>query len=257
MDKIDLSNCWQLTAGGVTAGDYFAQQLQIIRRAVASRCQTVAHTDTVDRYTSLATSFNAELAGRFPFAPVFSFNPALGAADPNQVRLFLTEYGPDLPALQKQFESGGADSEVGRAAEMFLTQLGAVQNAFAPMLADPAGNTPLSYQVDVDFFTNPEAAQAQNQVIDAIISVGNQRASSMFGASRIVWTNGQPLRVELRWATNAPMVPNASIRQSWPRINGLSAIFDFSGNWSLLRLIRRRRRAVPTSIRCRTAVRRS
>jgi type VI secretion system protein ImpL len=238
MDKIDLSNCRQLTADGAVAGDYFAQQLQIIRRTVASRCQTVVHTDTADRYTSLATSFNAELAGRFPFAPVVSFTPALGAAEPNQVRLFLTEYGPDLPALQKQFEAGGTYSEAGRAAEVFLTQLGAVQNAFAPMLADPAGNTPLSYQVDIEFFTNPEAARAQNQVIDAVISAGNQRASSMFGASRIVWTNGQPLRVELRWATNAPMVPNASARQSWPRINGLSAIFDFSSNWSLLRLIR-------------------
>jgi type VI secretion system protein ImpL len=238
MDKIDLSNCGQLTAGGAIAGDYFAQTLQIIRMAVARRCRTVVHTDTVDRYTSLSTSFNAGLAGRFPFAPVVSFNPALGAADPNQVRLFLAEYGPDLPALQKQFGSGGAVGGAGQGAEIFLTQIGAVQNAFGPMLADPAGNTPLSYQVDVEFFTNPEAARAQNQVIDAVVSAGNQRASSMFGTSRIVWTNGQPLRVELRWATNAPMVPNPSARQSWPRINGLSAIFDFSGNWSLLRLIR-------------------
>jgi type VI secretion system protein ImpL len=42
----------------------------------------------------------------------------------------------------------------------------------------------------------------------------------------------------LRWATNAPMVPDASVHQAWPRINGLSAGFDFSGNWALLRLIR-------------------
>jgi type VI secretion system protein ImpL len=238
MDKIDLSNCRQLTADGAIAGDYFAQQLQIIRLTVARRCGTVVHTDTVDRYTNLVTSFNAELAGRFPFAPAISFTPALGAADPNQVRLLLTEYGPDLPALQKQFEIGGAYGQAGRAAEVFLTQLGAVQNAFAPMLADPAGNTPLSYQVDIEFFTNPEAAPVQNQVIDAIVSAGNQRASSMNGTSRIVWTNGQPLRVELRWAKNAPMVPDASRRQSWPHINDFSAIFDFTGNWALLRLIR-------------------
>ncbi len=95
------------------------------------------------------------------------------------------------------------------------------------MLADPSGNTPLSYQVDIEFFTNPAAARGQNQVIDAAVSAGNQRASSMNGTSRIVWTNGQPLRVELRWATNAPMVPDASVHQPWPRINGLSAEFDF------------------------------
>jgi type VI secretion system protein ImpL len=238
MDKIDLSNCRQLTADGAIAGNYFAEQLQIIRRAVASRCGNVVHTDTIDRYTSLATRFNENLAGRFPFASLVSPAPALGAADPSQVRAFLAEFSADLPALQKQFENGGAHGAAGRAAEMFLTQLGAVQNAFAPMLADPSGNTPLSYQVDIGFFTNPEAAPAQNQVIDAVVSAGNQRASSMFGTSQIVWTNGQPLRVELRWATNAPMVPNASAPQSWPRINGQSVIFDFTGNWALLRLVR-------------------
>jgi type VI secretion system protein ImpL len=236
MDKIDLSNCRQMTADGSFAGDYFAQQLQIIRRTIAGRCRSTVHAGTNSRYASLANDFNSQLAGRFPFAPVTSLAPALGAADPNQVRVFLMEYGPDLPALQAQFASG-AFGQAGSAAEMFLTQLAAVQSAFTPMLADPSGNTPLSYQVDVDFFTNPEAAQAQNQVLDAIVSVGNQRASSMSGTSRIVWTNGQPLRVELRWAKNAPMVPKASPGQSWPRIDDLGAIFDFSGNWALLRLI--------------------
>jgi type VI secretion system protein ImpL len=238
MDKIDLSNCRQLTADGAMAGDYFAQQLQIIRQAVASRCHIVVHTDSIDRYTSLATRFNAQLAGRFPFAPAVSLTPALGAADPNQVRAFLTEFGADLPALQKQFENGGPYGAAGQPAEVFLTQLLAVQTAFAPMLADPSGNTPLSYQVDVGFFTNPAEAKAQNQVIDAAVIAGNQRASSMNGTSQIVWTNGQPLRVELLWATNAPMMPDASVHQAWPRIDGLNAGFDFGGTWALLRLIR-------------------
>lgn len=243
MDKIDLSNCPEMTSGGNVSGDYFAEQLQNIRRAIASRCGTVADADAADRYTSLSTRFNAQLAGRFPFAPVASLNSAassaaLGAADPNEVRRFLLEYGPDLPTLQAQFQSGGSQGEAERAAEVFLTQLRDVQTAFAPMLADPSGNTPLSYQIDVEFFTNPAAARAQNQVIDAAVIAGNQRAGSMSGSSRLVWTNGQPLRVELRWATNAPMVPDASVRQSWPRINGLSAEFDFGGNWALLHLVR-------------------
>jgi type VI secretion system protein ImpL len=241
MDKIDLSNCRQSVAGG-GGGDYFAQQLQSLKRAIANRCATVTHTNTMDRYTSLSTSFNAQLAGRFPFAPVagpVSAGPglALGAADPSEVRWFFQEFGADLPALQARFQSADANDEAGSAAEVFLTQLIAVQAALMPMLADPAGNTPLSYQVDVAFFTNPETARAQNQVIDATVNTGNQRASSLNGTSRIVWTNGQPLNVRLRWATNAPMVPDASGRQSRPRINGLGADFDFGGNWALLRLI--------------------
>ncbi|HEY2539692.1 MAG TPA: hypothetical protein VGI28_09390, partial [Stellaceae bacterium] len=238
MDKIDLSNCQQLNAAGGAGGDYFAEQLRSLRQAIASRCRSVVHGDTTDRYTNLSTTFNAQLASRFPFAPVagpISAGPGftLGAADPNEVRRFLLEYGPDLASLQAQFQSRGSYS----AARVFLTQLLAVQMAFAPMLADPSGNTPLSYQVDIGFLTNPEAARSQNQVIDATVSTGGQRASSLDGTSRIVWTNGQPLHVRLRWAANAPMIPDASARRQWPRINGLNADFDFGDNWALLRLV--------------------
>jgi type VI secretion system protein ImpL len=142
-----------------------------------------------------------------------------------------------LPVLEAQFQSGGSYGEAGRAAEVLLSQLEGIRTAFAPMLADPTGNVPLSYQVDVEFFTNPTAGNGQNQVLDAAVSAGNQRASSLGGTSRIVWTTGQPLRVELRWAANAPMIPDAAAHHPWPRISGLIAQFDFSGTWSLLRLI--------------------
>ncbi len=242
MDKIDLSNCRQLNLGGSSAGNYFAEQLQIIRRAIESRCGTVVRVNTTDRYASLSAIFNAQLAGRFPFGPVASPASAgtstmLGAADPNQVRSFFAEYGPDLPSLQAQFQSGGAYGEAGRAVERFLGQLLAVDTAFAPMLADPSGNTPLSYQIDIAFLTNSGSARDQNQVIDAAVGAGSQWASLMSGTSRIVWTNGQPLRVDLRWAANAPTVPDASARRQWPRIDGLNAEFNFNGNWALLRLI--------------------
>lgn len=241
MDKIDLSNCRQLNIGGSAAADYFAEQLQSIRRAVASRCGAAVHIDTTDRYTSLATTFNAQLAGRFPFAPLAGPEAngpglALGEADPNEVRRFLLDYGQDLPVLEAQFQSGGSYGEAGRAAEVFLSQLEGVRSAFAPMLADPTGNAPLSYQVDVEFFTNATAASGQNQVLDAAVSTGNQRASSLAGTSRIVWITGHPLRVELRWAANAPMIPDATAHPS-PRISGLIVQFDFSGSWSLLHLI--------------------
>jgi type VI secretion system protein ImpL len=241
MDKIDLSNCRQLSVGGTAGTDYFAAQLQSIKQAIAGRCRSVVRTDTVGSYAKLAAAFNSELAGRFPFgalaAPAAAVGPRLGAADPSDVRQFFLEFGPDLAALQEQFQSAGSYGEDSQAVATFLTNLVAVRDAFAPMLADPSGHTPLSYQVDVTFFTNPAAARGQNQVIDAALIIGNQSASSMNETSRIVWTNGQPLRVRLRWAANAPMVPNGSIRSQWPRITGRDADFNFTHNWALLRLV--------------------
>ena len=243
MDKINLSNCQELNAGYGAAGNYFAEQLQNIRRAILSRCGTLIHADTADLYASLSTIFNRQIAGRFPFAPTASpaavgTGAVLGAADPRDVRSFFMKYGPALPSLRAQFQSSGNNGQASRAAEVFLTELRAVDAVFAPMLADPSGQTPLSYQVDITFFTNPGSARGQNQVIDAAVSTGSQRASSMNGTSRIVWTNGQPMRVDLRWAANAPMVPDAIPGHQWPYIAGRNAEFDFSGNWALLRLIR-------------------
>ena len=239
MDKIDLANCRQMTTAG-GAGDYFAEQLAAIKGAIAGRCARLIHTNTSDRYASLSATFNAELAGRFPFAPltpapVAANGLALGAADPQSVRSFFLDYGPDLPALQARFQS--ARDGTGRAIEAFLNRLSAVRAAFMPMLADPSGKTPLSYQVNISFFTNPKAARAQNQVLDATLGIGNLTASSLNGPSQIVWTNGQPLDVRLRWAANAPLAPDASRRQLMPSVSGLDANFDYGGNWALLRLL--------------------
>jgi type VI secretion system protein ImpL len=241
MDKIDLSNCRQLTVGGGTGGDYFAEQLRNIRQAIASRCVSVVRTDTRGRYANLSARFNSKLAGRFPFSSLAASSapasPSLGAAEPSNVRGFFAEFGPDLAALQAQFQTAGTYGADSPGIAPFLADLVAVQTAFAPMLSDPSGHTPLSYQVDVSFFTNPAAGRGQNQVLDAAIIVGTQRASSMNGTSRIVWTNGDSLRVRLRWAANAPMVPDGSARSQWPRITGLDADFAFADNWALLRLI--------------------
>ena len=66
MDHIDLANCGQAAAGG-NGSDWFAEQLGNIRAAVANRCHGAAYSDLVGQYGDLATTFNRDLAGRFPF----------------------------------------------------------------------------------------------------------------------------------------------------------------------------------------------
>ncbi|MGB7951962.1 MAG: hypothetical protein WCH75_30105, partial [Candidatus Binatia bacterium] len=61
--------------------------------------------------------------------------------------------------------------------------------------------------------------------------------SSFDPKRQIMWTEGEPIKVSLRWANNAPLIPEASLSDNGPVINGVTAEFPYDGEWSLLRLL--------------------
>ncbi len=239
MDKIDLSNCRQMTTDGAFASDYFAQQLQIIRRTIASRCRSTVHAGTTSRYTSLAADFNAQLAGRFPFAPVPASLRRLAPPTRTKSASFSTEYGPDLPALEAQFASGAPFGQARqRRRDIFdPTRRGSERirpNARRPEPATRRSPTrSMSSSSPIPRRRRPRTKSSTPSSSPAISAPVRclARPGSCGPTGNRCGSNCAGRRTH-RWCPTPPL------GQSSPRINGLSAIFDFSGNWALLRLIR-------------------
>ena len=61
----------------------------------------------------------------------------------------------------------------------------------------------------VEFRTNIGSDPGANQVAETTIQFGQQQLSSFAAAKSAAWSNGQPVRVLLRWAENAPTIPVA------------------------------------------------
>lgn len=234
MNRVDLANCDQITAGTQVGSDWFAAQLGNIGRLVRTRCNQLSHGESVASYDDLAATFNRDLAGRFPFGAVTGPD-----AEPADVKGFYSQFGAGLAGLKQRL--AGISSYADAGASAFIDQLIAVQTALAPMLADPALNTPLTYNVTFDFRTNVGSDPGANQILESIAQFGPQKLSSYGPSQAIAWSNGQDVTISFVWAKDAPNVPTSVGSASQPRVNGLTASYTWGGPWALLRMIAARR----------------
>jgi Domain of unknown function (DUF4440) len=205
-----------------------------------SRWQLLSHT-TISvteaagndaQYEKLREDFYVTLAGRFPFG-----SDRAASADPGAVQSFFETYGPALAPLRARLEAERPGSE----AAAVIGQLQRVQTALAPMLAGPG---PLSYVVDVAFFTDPTLAKGQRQIVEGRLgTTPADEAKIPHGARDFTWAMGQPVRLSLRWALNAPSLPIESITdpagECRPPAGGGVANVRIDDTWALLRLIAR------------------
>ncbi|TVR80625.1 MAG: hypothetical protein EA405_10505 [Rhodospirillales bacterium] len=237
MDEITLDNCQARTQVVGRPRDYFEEQEQSLRRALASRCARIQQQQAVTAYGAIRDEFNQRLAGRFPFVGLgLGVDPSAALmaprADPGQVRRFFARFDEAAENAQAQL-GGGARA---RAATAFLSQLAAVRDALAPMLVAPGVDMPLSYQLDLAFRTNPSQDRGGNQVLEWIFEVADRRVTSFQAAPTITWTYGEPVRVSLRWARNAPQVPAPS-GAAGPVVQDTTATFSYTDPWAVLSLI--------------------
>jgi type VI secretion system protein ImpL len=233
IDKLQRRDCARARSFSTRSTDYFAAQQAAISARVIGHCRLAAAGSTEAQFGQLREAFNATLAGRFPFAS----DADAPAADLGEVQAFFGQFGATLQPLKDDIDITPSFGSSGRAASATLTQLIRVQSALAPML-DAAGPAPLTYRVGVNFFSDPDLAQGQEQVIEASIGTPAGRALARGSAREFVWNNGQPLLARFRWAINAPSIPRTGGKCT-PQPEGNLASFRVDGDWALLRLLRR------------------
>lgn len=231
MDKTDPSHCEALSAAGPNpAGDFFSARLDELRGNLARRCSELALLRVRDRYARLQALFNETLAGRFPFAA--DALPQTPRAESAAVRRFFWLLAQDPPPPHAAIEAAA-----GPTAAAFVDALGASRKALAPMLAEPTLDLPLVYEVEAEFRTNPSQDRAGNQIIEWTLDLGgDQHLSSQEPGRKAVWSAGQPVRLSVRFARNAPSVPVASAQGRY-RVDGAVATWEARDPWALLSLV--------------------
>lgn len=229
MDQIDPGRCDGL-AGPPAGIDLFGRQLDELKAAIGKRCGELGGERVRRVYGRIHDLFNDTLAGRFPFAA--DPRPATPRADPAAVRRFFFSL-----AQEKAPPRAALDVAVGRRGGVFLTSLGEAQRALSPMLVDPTLEAPLVYEVEAEFRTNGARDQGGNQIIEWVLDLGaDQRLSSAEPKKKAVWATGQPVRLTVRFARNAPGMPAPDPRGRY-KVDGMSATWEAADPWALLSLM--------------------
>ncbi len=260
MNEITSSNFRKkMTPEVLTArsSDFFLMQRNQLRRMVYDRCQQLAYANVVDRYRMMETVFNTRLAGRFPFSAADA--PTDHTADPAGIREFYTVYDANAADVTATLGPLAASESDVAPVLAFLRQMAAVRRVFAGYLGagnkasafpaftavvDAQGNPqpPVpGFDLDIAFRVNRAKEVGGNQIIDWALSIGDQ--VFRFGGATHTgqWQYGQPVRLALRWAKDAPEHPVFAGEGKGIRISDDTVRYRFDGPWALLRMLARYR----------------
>jgi type VI secretion system protein ImpL len=212
--------------------DYFALENAQLHRALALRCQALSNESFERSYSQLATRFNRDLAGRFPFAPLES--SSLLEADPQLVAAVIGQHDVFDDQL-----AGAADASV--EAHIFLSQLQAARPWFASLLSTATAGQLPSLDIVPAFRVDREQEIAGNQIIDWSLQIDADVIHASEPERKLHWNVGDPVRLSLRWAKDAPYLPAPAGNQPHSGydliVSGDTVTYTFKDPWSLLRMI--------------------
>ena len=197
--------------------------------------QQITNRDAYSSYESLRDRFNRQLGGRYPFGGLDAPD-----AEPADVKAFFADYAAHASALKSAL--GMSKDPRATDARKFLAQL----DKSALFLSDSllAGEPSQPLMLDPAFRLMPMAAPGSEQVVSWKLESG-QRASMYPGraATGLEWNLGQPIRLDLVWASGSawrPEEPKMALTPDYTVV-GRTASFSADGAWALLRFIERHR----------------
>lgn len=239
LDEVRLDNCETKLAGAenIQSGDFFLYRRDLIRRQLLERCQTLMGAAVQADYGRMAESFNTKLAGHYPFVAGGSDPDVEEEADPDELALFLRDYGPVADRLNPILASRAKTRTDLRSAARFVEAVTRMQAFLAPFAAPDAGRPPEagSYEVSADFRVNRQREQGANQIIEWVLQVGGGQLYNGPERQTATWRPGEPVTLRLRWAKDGAEAPLAL--DGGPGVEDRTAIFGYGGRWALLRLL--------------------
>lgn len=228
---MSYDNCRKLLVAykpETAANDFFAARRRHLERDAKARCDNRSEADAYAQYRDLATRFNRELAGRYPFAEADAPDGA-----PDAVRAFFADYDARREALGTALAD--LDGKRWQGVHAFVEQLDGAAAFFRAGLTAPDGPKPM--RLDIGFRALPKQSPGTEQIVYWRLVSGPRAAVHPNGAASLEWPVGEVLALELQWAEQSAFRPVGDPSQRDLVVEGRSASFVALGDWALLRLL--------------------
>jgi type VI secretion system protein ImpL len=237
MPKVGTANCNAASAPQLRSRTFFAVSLNELSTQLSGRCYEVAGSSANARYAELARYFNQRLAGHYPFAEGLPRSQDR-EADPEDVRAFFGLYDK-TQALVRAMPNDAAPWVP--AARKFIGDMAAVRGFFAPFLDAEKPVPAPSFDVEATFRILREREIEGDQIIAWTLQVGDQTVTNRDKSKKLRWTVGDPLRLSLRWANEAPRIPMLPSPQRGVSVTDRTVSYNYTNQWSLVSALIERR----------------
>lgn len=237
---LQTGNCNKILAAyqsPALGNDLFSSHRQQLEKSVQMRCKGERYAQAQSAYLAIATRFNRELAGRYPFGALEAEDASLAT-----VKAFFSDYNTQRDALVKLVT--GLNDSYWSDVRRFLGQLDDVGKFLGGNLipADSAASSDSNdalLHLNVNFKAMPTAATGSDQISRMSLLSGSKDITFPNGGNSMEWQYGQPLVLDLSWANLSLWRPAYAVKVTDLQVEGSTASFVASGNWSLLRMIER------------------
>ncbi|MBL8263066.1 MAG: hypothetical protein JNM58_11615 [Xanthomonadaceae bacterium] len=224
-------NCGSLLAAYKSpefGNDLFSERRRRLERQVQLRCTDRRAADAEDVYGALATRFNRDLAGRYPFGP-------LGARDasPALVREFFLDFARDRTRIGDALRD--LQGARWREAGVFVSRLDSAAAFFDANVAAPEGMGVIG--LDATFPAEASRSIGATEVTTWRLRVDAMASEFPNAQKSLSWLPEDGVAMELHWAERSGWRPIADPLQPQLRTQGAGARFSFDGPWALLRMI--------------------
>lgn len=232
--ELRFDNCGKTLAAyqaEALGNDFFSERRRILQKDAGWRCNNRREAEAYGQYHTLATRFNRELAGHFPFAPLSGTD-----ASPALVKGFFASYDEQRGTLLEAMANLGEKQDSRwQKVRRFIDSLDKAAAFFRSNLT--AGDAPQPLRVGIGFRAQPRQSPGSEQIVAWRLSSGSNLASFPNGASNLDWMTGEMLLLELEWANQSRFRPVADPQQGDMQVEGNVAAFVSMGDWALLRFI--------------------
>jgi type VI secretion system protein ImpL len=231
LSGMTYSNCASVLAAYTSpeyGNDLFSDRRRKLERQVQLRCTDQRQAQAEAVYGALATRFNRELAGRYPFG-----ESGARDANPAAVRAFFLDYADQRERIAAALNA--MDSNRWREAKTFVAQLDAMAAFFAGNLAAPGQMEAIG--LSAAFPAEPTRSIGGDQLLTWRLAVQDDESVFPNGLKPLLWLPGDPLALHLRWAARSEWRPQGDPVQPDLATRDATATFSIESAWALLRFI--------------------
>jgi hypothetical protein len=275
MDKVKVKDCDAIVAdSSLQPLDYFIRVRNSLRQSFYSRCQELAEAEmerdrklaldseqlarekerievekSLQSYTDIREAFGKYLEGKFPFSTLPESEPFVEAT-PDDINAFFKKLAEKRDAatkiLEELTEKKDPDTKIlkrsstynvsAKEALDFLKQMDEVHLFFDAFLSQKQAQPIFNF--NLRFRVNTDKEVGANQVIDWAFDVGKKQFHYQDVGPAGIWGYGEPLKLSLRWAQDAPTIPAFKFDpQSHLKAEGQTVTLTYSNSWALLYFI--------------------
>ena len=239
LNEVTLATCLAVSTPAVSSTaqyDFFTETLFDIQDKLREQCESLSGVVSIDQYTHVASFFNANLAGKFPF--VSKPDGASPDASPEDLRTFFEMMDTEAKGIKETLAQAVDLGPTGKNALMFIEQMEALRAFFGEYLAPTATSPELAFTFDVTFRVNKEREAHANEVLTWAVQSKDTTFSLRSPSHKGYWKAGDPFKVIFRWAANSPLQPMAEAPCADLTVSKEKATYTYEGTWALLRLLR-------------------